>query len=386
MITNSGKQILAKYLIEQAPSYASHIAVGCGLNPDSDTDIEDFTNEKTLKFEMFRVPITSRGYTTENGISKIIFSAELPSQEVYYISEAGIFSSGTNPIATVSDSRMLYTFSSAENWEYHNNTSANAITSYTVTTGGTNTLAYTANGVIKTDSNLNIPFHVDTTDPLFTNSFRSQFKEQPRLLDNSIMISGGLSTITNTAGVWTANSQPHIHLTNQSLSFDVNSSSDEFVMAFSVIKKNPQASVPSSAKIMVEFSTSETEESGIGEYARAQVELVTGDFGTPNNGYFYFTKRVPFSQLKRSASFTWNAVKVAKVYVDITNDSDYFVILDGLRFNNLSDMNANPLYGMTSYSPFYQGSGASIKPVLKDSNTNNIIEIEFDIELGSVTS
>jgi hypothetical protein len=49
-------------------------------------------------------------------------------------------------------------------------------------------------------------------------------------------------------------------------------------------------------------------------------------------------------------------------------------------------MNANPLYGMTSYSPFYQGSGENIKPVLKDSNTNNIIEIEFDIELGSVTS
>ena len=39
MITNSGKQILAKYLIEQAPSYASHIPVGCGLNPDADTAI-----------------------------------------------------------------------------------------------------------------------------------------------------------------------------------------------------------------------------------------------------------------------------------------------------------------------------------------------------------
>lgn len=384
MITNSGKQILAKYLIEQAPSYASHIAVGCGLNPDADTDIEDFTNEKTLKFEMFRVPITSRGYTTENGISKIIFSAELPSQEVYYISEAGIFSSGTNPIATTSDSRMLYTFSSAENWEYHSDTSVTAIKSYTVTTDG-NTLAYLSNGAIKTDSNLDIPFHIDTTDPLFTNSLRDQFKEQPRLLDNSIMISGGLSTITNTAGIWTANTQPHIHLTNQSLSFDVNSSSDEFVLAFSIIKKSKGISNPTSAKIMVEFSTSETEENGIGQYARLQAEVVSGDFAT-NNGYYYFTKRIPFSELKRTTAFVWNAVKIAKVYVDIAGDSNYFVILDGLRFNNLSDMNANPLYGMTSYSPFYGGSGENIKPVLKDANTNNIIEVEFDIELGSVTS
>jgi hypothetical protein len=388
MITVSGKQILAKYLIEQAPSYASHIAVGCGLNPDANTDIEDFTNEKTLKFEMFREPITSRGYVTENGISKIVFSATLPSQEVYYISEAGIFSSKSNPIATVSDSRMVYTFSSAENWEYHSDT-VSAITPYTVAyegSAGVDTLADVNDGIIASAGSaprLSIPFYIDTTDPLFLNGSRIQFKEQPRHLDSSIMISGGMSQITNTAGVWTATGGEHIHIKNQSLPFDVNSSSDEFVIAFSVIETDPEATNPTSTKIMIEFSTSETEEAG--EYARLQAEVVSGDFDT-NSGYFYFIKQIPFSELKTSANFTWNAVRIAKVYVDITGDRDNFVILDGLRFNNLSDMNANPLYGMTSYSPFYQGSGENIKPVLKEENTNNIIEVEFDIELGSVTS
>jgi hypothetical protein len=33
MITNIGKNLLAKYLVGQTPSYASHIAVGCGTNP-----------------------------------------------------------------------------------------------------------------------------------------------------------------------------------------------------------------------------------------------------------------------------------------------------------------------------------------------------------------
>lgn len=390
MITISGKQILAKYLIEQAPSYASHIAVGCGLNPDANTDIEDFTNEKTLKFEMFREAITSRGYVTENGISKIVFSATLPSQEVYYISEAGIFSSKSNPIATVSDSRMVYTFSSAESWQYHSDT-VGAITPYTVAYQGSDavaTLADVSTGIIAntaTAPRLNIPFHIDTTDTLFTNAARTQFKEQPRHLNNSIMISGGMSNINSSSTTWTINPEggTHIHLKNQSLPFDVNSSSDEFVIAFSVIKTNPEAINPASTKIMIEFSTSETEETG--EYARLQAEVVSGDFDT-NNGYFYFTKKIPFSALKTSEAFTWNAVRVTKIYVDITGDRDYFVILDGLCFNNLSDMNANPLYGMTSYSPFYQGSGENIKPVLKEENTNNIIEVEFDIELGSVTS
>ena len=33
MITNSGKNILAKYLVGQTTSYASHIAIGCGTKP-----------------------------------------------------------------------------------------------------------------------------------------------------------------------------------------------------------------------------------------------------------------------------------------------------------------------------------------------------------------
>ena len=32
MITNSGKNIIAKYLLNQAPEFASHIAIGVGGN------------------------------------------------------------------------------------------------------------------------------------------------------------------------------------------------------------------------------------------------------------------------------------------------------------------------------------------------------------------
>jgi hypothetical protein len=162
MITNTGKNILAKYLVGQAPAYASYIAIGCGPKPvlslscdikktsilnnvatiTTSENIEnphgfsvgqkvivsnslksniddiylgyhtilsvpspitftyaltsldlteeilspmataslDFSDKTSLDFEMFRVPITSKGYVTENGQSKIVFTAELPTE------------------------------------------------------------------------------------------------------------------------------------------------------------------------------------------------------------------------------------------------------------------------------------------------------------------
>jgi len=79
MITNIGKGILAKYLIGQAPSYASYIAIGCGAKPlATNQSFGNYSAKESLDFEMFRVPVTSRGYVTEGGISKIVLTAELP--------------------------------------------------------------------------------------------------------------------------------------------------------------------------------------------------------------------------------------------------------------------------------------------------------------------
>jgi hypothetical protein len=70
MITNTGKSIIGKYMLGQAPAYASHIAIGSGKQPlfsiDSLSPYQaEFSQKKSLNFEMFRVPIVSRGYVTE---------------------------------------------------------------------------------------------------------------------------------------------------------------------------------------------------------------------------------------------------------------------------------------------------------------------------------
>lgn len=121
MITNTGKNILAKYLVGQTPSYASHIAIGCGVTPlatDADLTNYDFSDKQSLNFEMFRVPIISRGFVNEDGLSKVVLTAELPTQERYEISEVGIYSGASNPAAGSFDSKNVYSFSDAEDWKY----------------------------------------------------------------------------------------------------------------------------------------------------------------------------------------------------------------------------------------------------------------------------
>lgn len=130
MITEIGKTILSKYLIGQAPAYASYIAVGCGPKPlgtNETFNSGDYKLKKSLDFEMFRVPIVSRGFVNDNGVDKIVLTAELPTDERYEISEVGVYSAGANPSAGAYDSRSLFAFTVNENWEYHDQASAKAL-------------------------------------------------------------------------------------------------------------------------------------------------------------------------------------------------------------------------------------------------------------------
>jgi len=119
MITNIGKNLLAKYLVGQTQSYASHIAVGCGASPlASDGAFGDYSLKSSLDFEMFRVPIISRGFVNENGIDKIVLTAELPTEERYEITEVGVFSAASNPVAGSFDSKNIYSFTDTDPWLY----------------------------------------------------------------------------------------------------------------------------------------------------------------------------------------------------------------------------------------------------------------------------
>ena len=188
MITETGKRILAKYLLGQAPAYASYIAVGCGpeaLPSDYAFTTGQYSAKGSLDFEMFRVPIISRGYVNENNTVKLVLTAELPTEERYEITEFGIFSAGANPAVGAFDSRTLYTFSSGEGWQ----------------TGASEDIQYAFNGgPLDEDENDNIIsnnvaplFYTNADKRIFTNESRLVKNERCRFLNELVSVVGNYS-------------------------------------------------------------------------------------------------------------------------------------------------------------------------------------------------
>lgn len=518
MITNTGKNIIAKYLIGQAPAFASYMAFGCGPKPLVNTSVTityrqavddlvtltssiahgftpgsyikvsgiadtgisgifiiksvpttttltyvsaisnnlsinvspiagkaevDYSTKKALDFEMFRVPITSRGYVTENGVSQVVLTAELPTEERYAISEIGIYSARSNPSATSNDSRLMLSFGENENWEYH-------------TLSGTEQIPYISNAIGDQIDDLDT-LQVNSNNPMFDSVQRIQRYETPRFLNRAYLVSGNTSTlkkevnitaaigdgtkivyttdvahtlkigdivtisgmtpsslnfasvaisavptlktfevaqaVTATATIFgksTTNNlvihsgSKHIHLNGLNFNFNKNAPTDEMLLAFSVINKDVlNTSYPDKVKVLVEFST--TDSSDTGQHARFEVDLVNGSGNILDNQHDfannrYVVSKKQFQELSKTSAFNWGDVSVIKVYASIFEDdilSDaYFVALDALRVENVTTI--SPIYGLTGYSVI---SKADAQPIVKDLNTSNFTEFRFGMDV-----
>jgi len=380
MITNIGKNLLAKYLVGQAQSYASHIAVGCGASPlASDGTFGDYSLKNSLDFEMFRVPIISRGFVNEDGIDKVVLTAELPTEERYEITEIGIFSAASNPVAASFDSRNVYSFADTDNWLYQPfGSSAIAIPSVPEPLDGDSD-----NGVINQTSNV---FLTNADNRIFTNSNRIARNERCRFLNNIIAMVGNNSTLTrNVSGKLDIGAgSKYIRLNETTVDFTKNSPLDELRLAFSVVSKNPSPNtVPDNVKIMLEFSYTGADVPQ--EYARFEVDI--DDLGytagtSPDNRnlstnrYLVVTKAL--KDLNKTDNFDWREVTVAKIYSCVTEagvPSDlFYVCLDGLRLENITSTNS--LYGLTGYSVIRT---VGSKPIVKAPNTTNYIEFRFSL-------
>lgn len=184
MITNNGKEVLSKYLLGQAPAYATHIAIGCGSAPLSTNDsivYSDYSNKETLDFEMLRVPISSRGFVEEGGVTKIALTAELPTENRYEITEVGLWSSANNTLARGFDSRIIFDFQ--ENWQAHAVTISSIPLKSSLGTGGN----------ITDDGD--IVFRANCGDPVLETTSRKERNEGPRFLNTSIFMRGDSSNI-----------------------------------------------------------------------------------------------------------------------------------------------------------------------------------------------
>jgi hypothetical protein len=393
MITNTGQSILAKYLVGQAPAYASYIAIGCGATPVSpshvfsNTELEAMKAKESLDFEMFRIPVTSRGYVTENGVSKIVFTGELPTLERYDITEVGIWSAGSNPSAKFNDSRSIFLFNKEENWQYNNNDSAPL-------------------ALIPRETRLDVDGNITVTDkafitnadnPTFADEVRSDRYEGSRFLNSMIALRGDLSEINvdpDTGRLEISPDSPeHLMLTGAVLDFDKSSPKDELRLAFSVVNKDSTRDIqPYDVKILLEFANGDIVNDANAEYARLETVISSkNEDGSDNpdvdfQNQRYFISVSKFEELHRTPGFTWKIAEVVKVYVTVREKNsvteeifisdDYYVCLDALRLENTT--NLNPIYGLTGYSVV---KTLGSKPITKIANSSNHIEFRFGLDV-----
>jgi len=445
MITDSGKEIIAKYLLGQIPSYASHISIGCGARPLDANDAAPLPAnlaEKTkMDFEMIRVPISSKGFVDDNGTTKVSFTAELPKESRYDITEIGLWSSGSNSLAASFNSRMIFNFS--EDWQAHSTSISNVTTPVPLGVTGdiTTSLRY---------------LRASSSNAVFSTSERKSRKEGPRFLDSKILLRGDSSVIQGATGSWSGENpsfnvnnkektgttailttgthllnvgdsitvnisdlefdgtyeitarndteityehdlsstvasiaasgevvfsdSTHIHL--NAINFDIskNSPSDVLSLAFSLIDRDSVGGGnPDYVKILLEFYRNET--STTTGFAKAEIYLDGSEFSNSR----YKVIEIPISSLITSPDFGSDQVRVARAFASVVHTVSgqqmssplHYVELEGFRIEN--ETTENPVYKMVGYSVARTTDG---KPISKYRNTNNYVEFRFNLGVG----
>ena len=389
MITNKGKEIIAKYLLGTTPAYASYMAFGCGAKPLASGDSYGNYNEYSeLEFEMFRVPISSRGYVKEDignneFISKIVFTSELPTQERYEITEIGIFPAGGNPSASGFDSRTLIAFSEEEQWQYLNGT-PQPIVSITQPLDtplddniiNTSTADFTINNVA---SLLPSVFQANADNNIFFKTNRNTKNERCRYLNNMLLVKGNYSAIKDIYDLTSSLSGiNYIIKTGLNINLVQNSLSDKIKIAFSIVNKNATSyTIPDAATIILEFIDSNN------KYARSRIDLAhdgeTVDFATNR----YFVEEKSLSDFTQQTGFSWQYVNSLKIYSCVVTSNlvvdTHYIAFDAIRFDNVSTQ--NPLYGLVGYTVVKNTNGQAIA---KSPNTNNYVEFRMALDVGTI--
>lgn len=386
MITNNGKEIIAKFFLRQAPEFATHIAAGCGkmpLYPNQELSsqaVEDLKLKRALDFEVFRVPITARGFIKEGGVEKIVLKAEMPTEQRFLISEIGLYPADSNVVAGPFDSRSLSAFVPTETWVL-------------VTPSGTINLPNTTDPVQIFDPstgdiiNTQPGYFIPSGLTVFDLPERKARQEGPRFYSNAVSISGSSSYISPGYVVEPGS----IRLENPSIAFNFsqNLPTDQIKLAISVVSKsNNLVTPPDITRVILEFVNDLPGQDLSSPKSRLEVTLTAEDFSEPETGqvvdpqnrYKILTQSI--SELNTDDAFSFSNINLMRVYgctINIQDEEevltdDYNILFDGLRIENVSAQ--NPLYGLVGYDIIRNDSAF---PILKDDNTNNFIEYRFGI-------
>ena len=378
MITNNGKQIIAKYLLGQAPEFAAYLAAGSGNVPFAQSNAASPYYDgarKNLDFEIFRVPILSKGFVKEDGVDKIVFKAEMPSDQRYQITEIGVFPAIKNSIANQYDSKLLMTFSKAENWLY-------SLTSASVTSASAvaEVVALDNENTSTTDISVSDRiFYFNANDRIFNDTNRKNKHEPSRFLNKALMVRGD-------------NSSYSIENSTFNFDFSQNSPNDKIRFAISLINKSANSnSIPATTTIKIEFINN------VGSRPKATYTktLVQNDFNVKSSNGVLPSRYIVVDEdstdltnfgirlgsFTKDTDFSWGQVNLVKITAYVTTgngtDNQYYICLDGMRLENENIF--NPLYSLVGYNVARTSNGY---PIIKVENTNNYIEYRFGVSVS----
>ena len=390
MITTNGKNIIAKYLLNQAPEFASHIAVGVGGKVYPTSSSATFSaSVQSLDFEVARVPVLSKGLIkefnqeTNQYVEKIVFKGELPSEQRYEITEIGIYPAANNAVAGNFDSKIISTFSNTEPWIFSNNTN------------NSGTILYIANipidsvnvgdiGVSNLNSNGSLIWSdfvfINSNSPIFQYSERLNRGESPRYLERSLSVSGStsvLSGISASSSTIDTSSSSSYYIQNNSINLNLgnNLPTDEIKLAFSVAslgRSGVNSFAPKYVKIRLEFLNN------VGSSPlKAFTNIIVKDTEIDQVRYKVVTKKI--SEFTTDPGFSWGAINSIRIYTCVHDNSNvvtgnHFVLYDGIRIENVSSF--NPLYSLVAAEHI---KTVDENPILKRENSTSFIEYRFGL-------
>lgn len=381
MITNTGKNILAKYLVGQAPAYASYISFGSGKIPKlpgatyTEDELAEFANRGNMEFEMFRSPVISRGYVSdEEGRVQVVLTAEMPTEERYEVTEVGMYSAAANPAAGTNDSRILFSFTEGEGWQYESVTVP--FYSQNLALGSFSGGSWTLNGE---EDDINIPaaaFSANSDNQIFDSQTRIARHERCRFLNSTVFMRGNASTVTKSGdNVEASVDSKYLNLPGVSVNLEKASGLDQIKVAYSIINKENTLDNPDNAYIIVEFSSSESGDN------RQWARMIIENNSIGSNRYFVETQSL--EELTYSDTFSWSSVSSVRVYASVIDglsiSDNYYVGLDAIRYEN--NTSQSPLYGLTGYTVVKNGTAQNAIPIIKEPNNANLVEFRFAMDV-----
>jgi hypothetical protein len=307
VVVTAVNRTLNRFTITPGPSEITFpISLSIQTNP----------KKETLDFEMFRVPISSRGYVNDNGVNKIVLTAQLPSEERYEITEVGIYSSGSNSIAGRYDSKVITAFSGNENWqlvvkqepvglEPQSSIAIQAIPQYQDSL---------ISGNVIPENKRDVAIKTNTTNGLFAGTGRLEKYERPRFLSNVIMLRSDSSQIfkdsSNQTSLFTFKGPTNsVEINGKTVDLSQNSTSDLLKVAFSIVSINGGSPlVPDFANVVIEFSNSAKTQT-----ARLEISADNDILDFAENRYVVSQKRID-ELVYDGTSFSWRDISVIRAY------------------------------------------------------------------------